>query len=157
MPRNDQETFAHLTAQPDTSYEINLLTYALFADEKSKWIEHFFNQHGTSPSAEQTEQWISNITDQHFEHMRLKAARYFDAAARLYMREEMDEEKKNVLESSIIKEVKAAGSFWRQIGTAVLTAVLAPIIIGGVIAASLAYNDVFPKLTRISASTNSGE
>lgn len=41
MPKNDQETFAYLTSQTDTSYEINLLTYALFADEKAKWVEHF--------------------------------------------------------------------------------------------------------------------
>lgn len=149
MPRNDQETFIHLTVQTDTSYEINLLTYALYADEKAKWIEHFAIQNGKSPSIADTERWISNITDQHFEHMRLKAARYFDAAAREYMRAEIEQGKKDVLETSIIKEVKAAGSFWRQIGIAILTAVLAPIIIGGIIAAFLAYNEIFPTFVRV--------
>jgi len=156
MPKNDLETFTHLAAHPDTSYEINLLTYAVFADEKSQWIEHFTRQNGNAPSTADIEQWISNVTDQHFEHMRLKAARYFDTAARDYLMAEIEQGKKDVLESSIVKEVKAAGSFWRQIGIAVLTAVLAPIIIGGVIAAFFAYNEVFPTLVRVNTDTAIG-
>ncbi|WP_312361876.1 hypothetical protein [Agrobacterium sp.] len=149
MPKNDQETFAYLTSQTDTSYEITLLTYALFADEKAKWVEHFSKQNGTFPSVADTEAWISGITDQYFEHMRLRAARYFDAAAREYMLPEIEQGKKNLLEASIIKEVKIAGSFWRQISIAILTAVLAPIIIGGIIAAFLAYNEVFPTFVKV--------
>ncbi|NTH42734.1 hypothetical protein G6L20_32330 [Agrobacterium rhizogenes] len=149
MPKDDLETFAHLTAHQVTSYEINLLTYALFADEKAKWIEHFATQHGSAPKTADIQNWISNITDQHFEHMRLKAARYFDVAAREYMRSEIEQGEKAILETTIIKEVKAAGSFWRQIGMAILTAVLAPIIIGGILAAFLAYNEVFPTFVKV--------
>ncbi|WP_152047136.1 hypothetical protein [Aureimonas psammosilenae] len=149
MPRNDQETFAHLISNPNVSYEINLLSYALFADEKAKWVEHFTALHGSQPSSADTENWVSNITDQHFEHMRLKAARFFDAAAREYLAKEFDQEKKEVLQSKIISEVKAAGAFWRQMAIAILTAVLAPVIIGGIIAAFLAYNEVFPTFIRV--------
>jgi hypothetical protein len=81
--------------------------------------------------------------------MRNEAAGFFDTAAREYLEDEIEAAKRGVLDAEILKEVKAGGNFWRQIWIALVTAILAPLIIGGRIAAAIAYNDRFPTIDAI--------
>jgi hypothetical protein len=41
------------------------------------------------------------------------------------------------LESAIIQKVQSASAFWKQLATALLTAILAPILLGGILASIL--------------------
>lgn len=150
MPANDRELFDQLRADPDTPAEIDFLTYAIFANEKSEWIKLFEQQKSRAPSQEEIDDWICNLTEWRLSQMRQEAVQFFDGAARRYLEEEIAEGQEEVLRSALIREVKAAGSFGRQMAIALATAILAPLIIGGVIAFALTYDRAVPTLSGIS-------
>jgi len=82
--------------------------------------------------------------------MREDAARLFDKAARQYLADEIEQHKRNAVRDSILVEVKSAGAFWKQMAIALVTAILAPLIIGAMIAAALTYDRVAPTATALS-------
>lgn len=153
MPGSDHEVFQYLKSDPANSEAENNLTFALFAREKDEWIKHFTGQHQRPPSQGEIDGWTANISDYHFSQMRSQAASFFDVAARAYLTEEIETGKREVLESAIIARVQSAGAFHKQLSIALLTAVLAPIIIGSIIAAFLAYNKVFPTFVQVPATS----
>lgn len=154
MPANDREVFQYLSADQDTAAEIDLLSYAIFAHEKQQWCELFEKNKGREPKQDEVDDWISQITDWRFGQMRQEAIQFFDTAAREYLSEEMEAAKKAVLEETVIREVKAAGGFWRQLAMQVITAVLAPLFIGLIIAAALLYDRNAPTISGITERIN---
>lgn len=149
MPANDREVFEYLRADQDTPIEIDLLAYAIFAHEKQQWLELFEKQKGRRPTQEEVDDWIAQITDWRFGQMREEAIQFFDTAARTYLADEMEAARKDVFQDTVIREVKAAGGFWRQLAMQVITAILAPLLIGLVIAAALLYDRGGPTISGI--------
>ena len=149
MPANDSEVIEYLSADQSTPIEICLLTYAIFAHEKQERIK-LFEQRGRPPTQEEIDDWISNLTEWRFSQMRQEAIQFFDTAARGYLQDEIAAGKDEVLRSALIREVRAAGSFWKQLSIALVTAILAPLIIGAVIAFALTYDRIAPTLGGIS-------
>jgi hypothetical protein len=82
--------------------------------------------------------------------MREEAVRFFDNAAREYLAEEMEEAKEAVFQDTIIREVKAAGGLWRQLFLALIAAILAPLIIGAMIAVAITYDKFYPTIGSVS-------
>lgn len=150
MPANDRELFDQLRADVETPAEIDFLTYAIFANEKSEWIRLFEKRNGQPPGQNDIDEWIANLTDWRLAQMRQEAVQFFDGAARRYLEDEIAEAQQEVLRSALVREVRAAGSFWRQLAMALATAILAPIIIGGIIAFALTYDRVNPTFGSIS-------
>jgi hypothetical protein len=134
MPANDREVFELFTSNTNTSTEIDFITYAIFAYHKREWVRLFETQHNNqAPTQQDIDGWISNITCLQFDDMRQEAERFFDAAARAYLSDEIEQEKKRAVETSILSEIKLHTSPWRHIGIALIFAIVAPIILGGVI------------------------
>ena len=147
MPDNDREVFERLTVGDAESVE-DFLTYAIFAFQRREWVNHFTARNGTPPAAADIEAWIGNLTDYDFDQMRTRAAGVFDLAARAYMAPDIEAAREDGLRDALLREVrgatdlqkselgaavatvKAAGSFWTQLGVALLTAIIAPLIIG---------------------------
>ncbi len=150
MPNNEREVFDYLTSDNSTSTEIDFLTYAIFANERKEWVELFKQKNGSEPTQDQIDEWISNITDWRFLQMRNEAAGFFDTAARAYLSDDIEAAKTEALHSAILTEVRQAGTFWRQFGMALATAILAPLILGGIIALTLLYDQVIPTATDFS-------
>jgi hypothetical protein len=150
MPGNDREVFEYLKADQQTAVEIDFLTFAIFAHERQQWCELFETNNGRPPTQPEIDQWISQITDWRFGQMREEAIRFFDIAARAYLSDEVEAAKDEVLQNTIIREVKAAGGFWRQLALALVAAVLAPLIIGGFIAAAIVYDKFYPTISSVS-------
>jgi hypothetical protein len=76
--------------------------------------------------------------------MRDEAVQFFDTAARNYLEDEIAGIKTDLLTSTIVAEVRAAGGFWRQLAMQVITAIIAPLIIGLLIVAALTYDREAP-------------
>jgi len=133
MPSNDREVFDHLRSGDEAAQQIDFLAYALFAFEKSEWISHLEAKRGREPDQGEIGTWIGDITRYQFNGMRQKAADLFDAAARAYMRDEIEGIEERALNSAIVAEVKAAGVWWKQFLMALAMAILAPLILGAVI------------------------
>ncbi len=133
MPSNDREVFDHLRSGDEAAQQIDFLAYALFAYEKSEWTLHFEAKRGRQPTQDEIDAWIGDITTYQFNGMRQKAADLFDAAARTYMREEIEGIQERALNSAIVAEVKAAGVWWKQFLMALAMSILAPLILGAVI------------------------
>ncbi len=72
-----------------------------------------------------------------------------DAAAHEYVAEETAEFEKNVLHAAIVREVRAASNIWRQLGLALLTSILAPVLLGAIILFGLTYDEWFPTIRDI--------
>ena len=145
MPSNEREVFEHLTADPNTEIYLDFISYAIFAHHKKHWIELFERTHGgQAPTQQDIDQWISNITNVQFDDMRDEGATLFDAASREYLDDEIEAQKKVAVEQSIITEIKGFTSPWRHLGIALLMAILAPILLGGVIFFFSVFDSSFP-------------
>ena len=141
MPANEHEVFEHLTSSKDTNLEIDFLSYAIFAYQKREWIEHFKVSHqGTVPTQVDIDYWISNLTDFNFSEMQVAAVNVFDGAARAYLGDELEAAKQEALRSVIVREVKSAGAWYKQLAMALLIAILTPLILGGILAAGYFYS-----------------
>ena len=145
MPANDREVFETITSTEDTEVYIGFIAYAIFAHHKREWTKLYEKDHnGQAATQQDIDQWISNITDLQFNEMKEEAARFFDSAARDYLKDEMEDEKKEAVNQSILSEVKGFTSPWRHLGIALLMAVLAPIILGGIIFFFGIFDSSFP-------------
>lgn len=137
MPRNDREVFAYLVENDDAPLQIDYLTFAIFAHEKREWAKLYESQHAQqAPSQADIDNWISNLTESQFVGMRSSAESFFIEAANVYFQDRLEAEREAILRSAIVSEVKAAGAWWKQVGIALLTTIVSPLIIGVVIAAA---------------------
>ena len=152
MPNNDIEVFEHLTADKDSAVEIDFLSYAMFAFRKSEWIEHFKKKNdGKLPTQAQIDEWIGQITDFDFEQLRKEAAEFFHSSAEEHLREYIEDQKKEAVDRSIISEVKSIASRvkeftapWKHLGIALLMAIVAPVILGGIFFLFAVFDKSFP-------------
>lgn len=133
MPNNDLEVFDLLTSNDETPLEIDYLTYALFAWKKQQWVEHFQKQNNQRPTQAQIDVWINQMPDIEFDVMRRDAVQYFDAAAKEYLADQIEEEKKKAVNESILAEIKQFTSPWKHVGMALVMAIVAPVFLGGLI------------------------
>ena len=150
MPATDREIWETISTHAGTASELNYLTYAIYAFEKYDWVRDFEIREGKAPTTSEIDQWISQITDHRIATWRETAARLFDAAAKVYMTPEIDRQKKDAVDQSILRELKRANVWWKQIGVALITAILAPLIIGAVIVAARSYDLFMPTATDMS-------
>jgi hypothetical protein len=129
MPTNGLEVFDKLISEGDTEVYLDFIAYAIFAHQKGEWMKLYESNHGDqAPAKNEIDQWIENITDYQFEQMKEEAARFFDAAARDYLKDEIERGKTEAINNSILSEVKTYSSPWRHLGIALLMAVLARLI-----------------------------
>ncbi|KQO49949.1 hypothetical protein [Methylobacterium sp. Leaf85] len=150
MPANDHEAFEQLVTKGTGHAALDLLAYATFAFDRSQWLQLRTNANGgTLPTPAEIDTWIADIPPHQFDQMRSRAASIFDVAAREYMAGDIAKAKLDALETTVIREVKAAGGFWRQSFIALGTAILAPIIIGGVIVMGLLGEKAVPTITGV--------
>lgn len=161
MPSNDREMWKAISGQKASSAEVNYLTYAIYAFEKYDWVQSFETSNGTPPSAQDTDNWITQITDHRIAVWRDSAVRFFDGAARAYLATEIERQKKDAVDQSILNEIRnrdqvifaelrKASVWYKQIGVALVTAILAPLIIGALIVAARAYDLFMPTSTGVS-------
>lgn len=149
MVSNDREVFEKLTGGNETPSVDDFITYAVFAFERREWLSHHIVSHGRPPSEEEVAAWIGNITDYQFEQMRSRAASFFDVAARNYMADDIEAAKQETLRGAVVREVKSAGSFWRQLFIATITALAAPVIIGMIVVSALKGEAFVPTISGI--------
>jgi hypothetical protein len=158
MPSNEREVFDYLTSNDSTTSEEDFLTFAVFAFERREWMAQFEKSHSRPPTQEDIDRWISELSDWQFAQMRSHAAGMFDAAARAYLKDEIEEASNKARDAEIITQIKAAtGGFWRQLGLALITAILAPLIIGAMIVSANYYSHFFPTPSDVSNKVQPGE
>jgi hypothetical protein len=150
MPANDREVWNYLRGDVETPTELDFISYSIYAFEKYDWVEQFEKDTGHIPSQADIDQWISHITPNRFNSIRKAAAELFDIAARRYLADEIAEERQHAVDTSILDAVKSASAFWKQAALALITAILAPLIIGGMILAVGAYDHFYPTATDVS-------
>jgi hypothetical protein len=145
MPNNDIEVFDHLLADTDINVEIDYLAYAIFGFRKRQWIDHHKSRNdGPPPNQAEIDGWISELTNYDFVRMRSEAADIFDVAAREYLEEDIKRQKQEAVDSSILSEVKKFTSPTRHIAIALVMAIVAPIILGGLIFFAGLFDKSFP-------------
>lgn len=145
MPDNDIEVFEYLLADEETAAEIDYLTYAIFGLRKGQWIDHFKSRNdGRAPTQAEIDSWISELTAYDFNRMRTEAADFFDTAAREYLEDEIERQRAEAVENSILAEVRRSTSPLRHIAIALLMAIVAPIILGGIVFFVSLFDKSFP-------------
>src|SRR5688572_6417340 len=105
MPANDREVFEYLRADQETPIEIDMLAYAIFANERREWCQHFERQQNRPPNQKEIDRWTSEITDWRFGQMRDEAVQFFDNAARQYLSDEIAGLEASIRQEAIITEV----------------------------------------------------
>jgi hypothetical protein len=145
MPNNDIEAFEYVVSDKETAVEIDYLTYAMFAYKKKRWIEHFKERNsGATPTQQQIDGWICELSSFDFEQMRNDAAAFFDESARSYLSEYIKNEKKLAVDQSILREIKTYTDPWRHLVIALGMAILAPLVLGGLVFLYLLFDKTFP-------------
>lgn len=142
MPGNDREVFDLFRTTGTAALEVRYLAFALFTYEKSEWADHFAKRNGRPPAQADVDDWIANLSDHRFEDLRRQAVDLFDLAARDYLRDEMEAADERALGSAIVAQVRSAGTFWKQLGLALVTAIVAPILLGGIILGAKYYSSL---------------
>lgn len=103
---------------------IGLITYSLYKQDKRDWLVSWMAQHGTEPTADQTEAFTNaQMTAAQRERYRNAARQVLDAYASVAV----DLEKPVIVREAVAGRVEAAaikversGSWWRQISSAVI-------------------------------------
>jgi hypothetical protein len=156
MPTNDLEVFDHLCSEEDTRSEIDFLAFAVFAHKKRHWISRFSEINKRPPNHDDIDAWITQLTDYDFRAMRGESAEFFHEAATNYMEDDIKaatEEGKNTAlvqsVSDLRREIRIIGRWRTQLITALGTAILVPIILGGAILCLKAFEDYMPTAFRI--------
>jgi hypothetical protein len=145
MPNNDIDVFDYLRANTETPLEIDYLTYAMFAYKKAQWIDHFKSRNADRhPTPQEIDGWITELSDYDFYQMRTEAADFFHNAAEEHLKDYIEQQKKEVLDSAIIADVRRFTSPMRHLGIALLMAIVAPIILGGIIFFASLFDKSFP-------------
>jgi hypothetical protein len=116
-----------------------------FAYKKKQWIDHFTKRNNQNrPDQGQIDEWISQLSEYDFWQMRNEAADFFHASAEEHLRDYIDTQKKAAVDPSILSEVRNFTSLWRHLGVALLMALLAPIILGGIVFFAGVFDSSFP-------------
>ncbi|MEJ0043109.1 MAG: hypothetical protein WDM81_13265 [Rhizomicrobium sp.] len=144
MPNSDIEVFDHLTSDDTTPEELDFLAYAIFAFKKKEWCDHFEKTKGHKPTHDEIDEWISQLPDFEFDQIRSDAANFFHSAAEEHLREYIEAEKKRAVDESIMGAVKSATSWERHISIALGMAILAPIVLGGIVFLFTYFDHAFP-------------
>ena len=140
MPSNDREVFQHVQSKDETELASDFMTYAVFAGEKQQWMELWESKHQRPPTQDEIDNWISNLTDSQFTAMRASADVFLGTVIEDYTKERIEAERVDILRNAIVREVRSAGVWWRQLAIALITAILAPLIIGAVLAAGFYFS-----------------
>lgn len=144
MPNNELEVFEYFTSGEDPFQEINFVAYALFAYKRKEWCDHFEQQKGRKPTHGEIDDWIGQLPDFEFRQMRGDAAAFFHTAARAHLETEIEQEKAEAIEDSILDEIREYTSPWRHLAIAAMMAVIAPVAIGGVLFLVGVFDSHFP-------------
>jgi hypothetical protein len=156
MPASDREVWDFLRKDQASSSELNFITYAIYSFEKYDWISQHEVAAGAPPSQQDIDRWTAQITPYRFSVMREKAAALFDDAARRYLADEIERQRQDAVDSSILAAVRSASAFWKQAALALLTATLAPIILGGMILGARYYDLFYPTASAVSRAAPPG-
>lgn len=151
MPASEREVYEHLLSRADSARAVTMIAYAVFAEERKHWVELYRARNGREPPQSEIYEWVANLPDVRLKKLLDEAATYFDGAARSYLRSEIDGLRDQLLETEIVRQVRAASGWWRQLAIALMTAILAPLLIGAVIVFALAYGTALPSLVDLSA------
>lgn len=111
MPSSDREMFKYFREQKDTSREIDHLAYASYAYAKYEWMDHLEKTNGRPPSMEEENAWIQAIPHSRLEEFTDLAFDFFDFAARKYLVDEIEKERKEAVEASIMGRIEEITSF----------------------------------------------
>jgi hypothetical protein len=111
MPANDREVFKYFREQKNTTREIYHLAYASYARAKYDWMDHFEKLYGKSPDLEEENTWIADLPESRFDEFTTGAFEFFEVAARAYMATEIEEERKDAINTSILAQIEKATSF----------------------------------------------
>jgi hypothetical protein len=137
----DRDVFDELIDRRKTSEEVALLAYGIYMQRKVDWLDHI----GRKPTNGEERNWISNKLPE-LDRICVEATQTLNRYASANVDNAIKSERLFV---NVVKEVKAAGSFWSQLKIAVMTSFLAPILAGGAIAIALAYHKYVPFLDEI--------
>jgi phosphoglycolate phosphatase-like HAD superfamily hydrolase len=155
MPASDLEVFDYFSSDAETPGEVDFLAYAIFAFRKKHWVAHFKELNSRPPNQGEIDGWISQQSDFEFQRMRNEAVEFFDEAAKTYLAEYVEAEKKQAVDHSILEAVKHHTSAWRHAGIALLMAVVAPAILGGVLFLASIFDSQFHFNVTASSATTS--
>jgi hypothetical protein len=117
--------------------EVVLLAYGLFGQKKIDWEKYTQQQSGQRPTRPQVDNWISQQTHTTF-------SGFLTQAEQILNRRQSPTTEMRRVGDEIIAKVEDANSFLKQLRLAIITTVLTPIIIGGLIAVAVGYDRLTP-------------
>lgn len=77
------------------------------------------------------------------------AVEFFDNAARAYLADELASRHDKAFQSTLVAAVTKGLSFKRQLGLALLTSILSPVILGLLLVSIVNYDRWFPSVVRL--------
>jgi len=128
MPSTDREVFEYFQSKPETPVEVDYLAYAKYAYDKYEWMQKFEEINKREPNVEEENNWIAHLPDSKLDETHNDAFGFFELAARKYMEDEIEEEKKSAINSSILMEIRNFTSFWRNLPANLMIGIFASLI-----------------------------
>ena len=166
MPNTDQEVFDHFRTVSGENFEIGLMAYARYAQDKYNWVNHRLAR-DNAPTDDEITGWIIDQHNARLDEIYRGAITQFQAAAEEYMKSRIAEERAKAVDSSILdrvdtaaKRVERATSFWRNLVPNVIVTVAASFVFSVIVlfAAAIYRGDpsIFALFKEPSAQTQPG-
>jgi hypothetical protein len=156
VPNTIHDVFRNLVEvdEENTTRDVaGIISYGLFWADLEAWINHRVSNGNPHPSAEEINQHIqNNLTANYFRDLESKSLQLFGEASLTFLEERIEAEKeeavrKSLLDSmqahnaAVLSEVSKGSNFYRQTFMALLTAIVAPLILGAILVAIKYYSD----------------
>ena len=155
MPKNVTDVFHRLVGTDEDAIKQNVpgfVAYGLFWAELDAWIRHQVKDGKPYPTPQEIDDHIAhNIPESHFIDIENNALELFVEVSLDILKETIDEKIREAVDQSVVHEVKAhqegalaefrkSGNLWRQLGMALITAIVAPLILGAILVLINAYS-----------------
>jgi hypothetical protein len=151
---------------------VGVIAFGLFWDELEEWRLHRTRQGGAEPTGDDIDRHIQgDLPDRYFSELRAKALQLFGEGAVDFLSSQIEQERRDAVESSILSAVQArlaeanasissrlaqveatvarGSSWWRQFGMALLLSVIVPVVLGLTLVGIGAFDRLFPSPSEI--------
>jgi len=131
MPQisSSEDVYRNLVGDPSNSWLHGLVAFAVFEQQRVEWMQHFRENNKRSPSADEVTHWYQ----QHPDGSLLRAKGEAENALVLFSQEVLDEilqeEREDILNSTLIKEIRLTRRPWAQFGIGLLSGFLSTLLV----------------------------
>ena len=118
MPKisSSEDLFRQLVEEGEDGWLLGLLAFAIAEEQRMDWMKHLRERNGESPDAEEIEGWYQQQPPNILLRAKSDAENVLGQYADEVLEQVLPTERREILESAIVREMREVRKFWPQFG-----------------------------------------